>query len=277
MFAEAVLFGCLADPAAPGEFSRAAALDLHKRGCLVEAGEHMAEVYRQAKDPNERRAAAAFVVGAYGEAFRTAPDQAAAAELLCRGLAIADNFMATTRGVAATHLVAPRAKLAALREPFGECAPVEGLLPVVTTGRRPRPTQTQRPVAESVPQLPVTSDTPPGRAMLWTGVGVTAVGAGVAAVGLGLGLSRATAAAEGADALTAGAPGRGFTANEKLMLQDLRGELSNARVILGTVVGVGAAMLVTGAVLTAVGMKRRGPQRAALAPWGRGVAFVLRF
>jgi hypothetical protein len=123
----------------------------------------------------------------------------------------------------------------------------------------------------------MTSDKPPGRAMLWTGVGVTAVGAGVAAVGLGLGLSRATAAAEGADTLTAGAPGRGFTTDEKLMLQDLRGELSNAKVLLGAAVGVGAAMLVTGAVLTAMGMKRRGPQRAALAPWGRGMAFVLRF
>jgi len=271
MFAEAVLLACLADPGPGHHYSRAAALDLHKRGCLVEAGDHMAEVYRRAKEPDDRRAAAAFVVGAYGEAFRKAPNPAAAAELLCRGLAVADDFLKSGGDV--RHLVAPRARLAALREPFGGCA-AEGLLPVVTDVRpRVRPPSSATQTATELPQLPVTSDTPSGRAMLWTGVGVTGLGAGGMAVALGLGLSWATAAAEGADALTAGAPGRGFTEDEKLRLQDLRGELRDARVLLGVGVGVGAALLVTGAVLTAVGMRRRGPQRAALAPTG----FVLRF
>lgn len=280
MLAKAVLIACLADPAAPADFTRAAALDLQRRGCYVEAGDHMSEVYRRAATPDERRAAATFVAGAYSEAFRNAPDQAAAAELLCRGLAIADDYMARA-GAGATHMTTPRAKLVALREPFGACtAAAEGeLLPVAPQVRPQSPLAPEpRGVSEPPPQAPpMTRERRPGRALTWTGAGLTLVGVGTVAVGLGLGLSRAAAAAAGADALTASAPGRGFTADEKLQLHELRGDLSSSMRGLGAGVGVGAALLVTGVVLTAIGVKRRGPQRAALVPWQRGVAVTLRF
>ncbi len=277
MLAKAVLIACLAEPAAPAEYTRAAALDLQSRGCYAEAGDHMSEVYRRAATPDERRAAATFVAGAYSEAFRKAPDQAAAAELLCRGLAIADDFLATP-GAVAEHMTTPRAKLVALREPFGACSELLPVAPQVRPPAPPTPVPEPRAVSEAPAQAPpVPRERRPGRGMLWTGAGVTLVGVGTMAVGLGLGLSRAAAAAEGADALTASAPGRGFTADEKLQLHELRGDLSSSMRGLGAGVGVGAALLVTGVVLTAIGVKRRGPQRAALVPWQRGVAVTLRF
>lgn len=271
MLAKSLLLGCLAVTSEPGEFSRAAAIKLHGAGCFVEAADHMAEVYRRAATTDERRAAAAFVAGALRDAFVAAADKDAAAPYLCRGLAMVDEFVAS--GGAAAAVATPRAKLAQLRQPFGACEqPAEVLLTVRASGRpRPRPV-----VMEAAPQ-PASSIPSSGGAMKWTGVGVTTLGVGTVAIGLGLGLSRGAAAAAGADALTAGAPGRGFTDTERQQLQDLHGELSEAKLLLGAVVGAGAALLVTGAVLTAVGWKRRGPDRAAFLPAHRGVGLILRF
>lgn len=280
MLAKSLLLGCLAVTSEPGEFSRAAAIKLHGAGCFVEAADHMAEVYRRAATPDERRAAAAFVAGALRDAFVAAADKDAAAPYLCRGLAMVDEFVASG-GEAATEaerraaVATPRAKLAQLRQPFGACEQpaAEALLTVRASGRpRPRP----RPVMMEAPQ-PAPGVPSPGRAMGWAGVGVTTLGVGAVAIGLGLGLSRGAAAAAGADALTAGAPGRGFTDMERQQLQDLHGELSEAKLLLGAVVGAGAALLVTGAVLTAVGWKRRGADRAAFLPGRRGMGLTLRF
>jgi len=112
--------------------------------------------------------------------------------------------------------------------------------------------------------------------MVWAGGGLAVTGITVAAVGLGVGVSQAAGAAAGADRITAGAPGRGFTDAENNELRALRGDLDHARVVLATTIAVGAALLVSGVVLTAIGVKRR-PPRVAVGPWQRGVVFALRF
>ena len=271
---QAALIACLAETPSPESFGRQAAIELHARGCHAEAGAHMAEVFRRSKTPDDRRAAATFAVGAYRDAFSASADKQVGAEYLCRGLVVADEYLATGE-VGAARLVTPRAQLARLREPFGACAqvaPADLLLPV-----RPR-----RVVAHAPSPTPVTVLTPgpasrgSGRGMVWTGAGLTATGITTAAVGLGVGVSQAAAAAAGADRITAGAPGRGFTDAEKDQLRALRGDLDHAQIVVGTTVAVGVALLVSGVVLTVIGVKRR-PPGLAVGPWPRGVVFALRF
>jgi len=276
MFAKVALLACLANPAEAGVVSRETAIELHKGGHFAAAGEHMAEVYSRATTPDERRAAALFVVGAFKDAF--AQDPVVAAALACRGLAIADDFLAHEEGPGAARVRAGRARLAALREPFGPCdAPAEpaaDLLPVSARAASPPRSQPGRPV-ELDPQ-PSPAAVRPRRTMFWSGVGVAVLGATTTAVALGLGLSRARAAADGADGLTAGAAGRAFTGPELAQLDGLREQLREGRMIVGVGVGAGAAMMVAGAVLAVFGRVRGDAQRAAVGPW-RGVSVTLRF
>ena len=280
------------------EYTRAAAIRLYSAGELVPAAEHMREVYRRpGASVAERRAAAAFVVGAYRAAFEAADDPASAAAYLCNALAVAEDFKQTA-GAAAASLTRAHEEVVRLRAPFGPCDPAPASAPDDAPADRSSAPQTATDpaipgptTANSRPEpdwLPV----PPGRArpgplapplvattattrapsrpsLTWTGVALLGAGAATAAVGIGVGLSQALPAVNRGRALQTGLAGRPPTTEEVLAFNEAYRDVQHAKQVLGVGLAVGGGLMLVGAVLTAIGVRgvrRAHPTKVAMQP-----------
>jgi hypothetical protein len=278
----AFLWLVLASAPTPATPTRAEAVRLYKVGDVEGAADTMAEVFRGSTDPNERRAAAMFTARAYIKAWESGP-RPDKADLLCRGLAVADDFLNAGPSPAMSK---ERGHLLAYREPFEPCeAPKSSvqqpaLMPVVARRTRTTP---RTPVAVEAPKRPVNVVQPPHRRpLVWGGTAATLLGAAGIGLGLGVGLAHAAGAADAADNLTAAASrdGRPFTAGELADLGRWRGDLQAGLAGAGVGAGVGAALIVAGVALIAVGVKkeRAGDRwRSSVSPGIRGVSLRFQF
>jgi hypothetical protein len=286
----AFLWLVLAAASAPATPTRAEALRLYKVGDVEGAADTMAEVFRGSTDPNERRAAAMFTARAYIKAWESGP-RPDKADLLCRGLAVADDFLNAGPSPAMSK---ERGHLLAYREPFEPCEAPESsvqqlaLMPVVARRTTPRTAVAVEAVAvEAVaveaPKRPVNVVQPPHRRpLVWGGTAATLLGAAGVGLGLGVGLAHAAGAADAADNLTAAASrdGRPFTAGELADLGRWRGDLQAGLAGAGVGAGVGAALIVAGVALIAVGVKKERAgdrRRSSVSPGIRGVSLRFQF
>lgn len=280
------------------EYTRAAAIRLYSAGELVPAAEHMREVYRRPDaSVAERRAAAAFVVGAYRAAFEAADDRASAAAYLCDALAVAEDFKQTA-GAAAASLTRAHEEVVRLRAAFGPCdaASAPDDAPADNAGA-PQPASAA--VTSPLEWLPI----PPGRAgsaatlpppsrpepvnddrprrspLAWAGVALLGAGAATTAASLGVGISQARTAIDRSEALKASAASRPYTQQELGALKAEDRDLHQAARILGIGLGVAAVLIIVGATLTAVGVRnaRSSRVRIAFQPKLHGVSIALRW
>lgn len=271
----AYVWVALAATSAPAPATRAEAVRLYQVGDVEAAADAMAEVFRGSTDPDARRAAAMFTTRAYIKAWESGP-RPDKADLLCRGLDVADDFLSAGPNAAMSK---ERGRLLALREPFGPCV-ASALMPVVAKPTRTVPRTT---VVVEAPERPENIVQPAQRRpLVWGGTAATLLGAAGVGVGLGVGLMHAATAATAADNLTAAARGDGrpFTAGELADLGRWRGDLQAGLAGAGVGAGVGAALMVAGVALIAVGVKkeRAGDRRRfSVSPGIRGVSLRFQF
>lgn len=282
------------------EYTRAAAIRLYSAGQLVPAAEHMREVYRRPGAPvEERRAAAAFVVGAYRAAFEAADDRPSAAAYLCDALAVAEDFKQTA-GAAAASLTRAHEELARLRAPFGPCDAEPASAPDDAPADKIGAPQPASAAVTSPPEWlpispgragsaaalpppsrpePVNDDRPRRSPLAWAGVALLGAGAATTAASLGVGISQARTAMDRSEALKASAASRPYTQQELGVLKAEDRDLRQAARILGIGLGVGAVLIIVGATLTAVGVRnaRSSRVRIALQPKLHGASIALRW
>lgn len=272
----------LAAASAPAPPTRDDAVRRYQADDVEGAADTMAVVFRASTDPDARRSAAIFTVRAYIKAWESGP-RPEKADLLCRGLAVADEFLSAGPAPAMSK---ERDRLLALREPFDPCVP-SALMPVVVRGTRQgkRPDTVVRETTERLAESPVVrvnTVQPHRRPLVRGGTVATLVGAAGVGVGLGVGLAHAAAAAAAADNLTEEArrDGRPFTAGELADLSRWRGDLQAGLVGAGVGAGLGAALTVAGVALIAVGVKKERAgdrQRFSVSPGFRGVSLRFQF
>jgi hypothetical protein len=270
---------------APSELD--VAMGLFDRGEFVAAGAKFAEVARTGP-PEERRSAATRAASAYKRAFE-AGELPGAAEHLCSALALevtaklreqlmalrapfgpcAPPAVAGSVPTAAPTDLLPVARQQVLILLLGICGPVEPQVPV----KCPTTSEPAGPTPGPTLQLPGARRGPSRPGLAWSGLSVLGVSAAAAAIPIAIGAAQAVTAANVPETLLAEAKaaGRPFTTTELTEIDAAHERLHRGLLGVGVGAGVGAALMVAGAVMIAVGWRSRGPRRLTPNAGLRGV------